>query len=153
MDVVIEMTGNGKLPTSASLPNSTQPTRMTSLEIYLVSQTLATNITVSQGPALLANQSGSVAHIPFTIPTCAVTGDYNVSPHTHTPSCSDGGLPNSLRFMSTRSSTALPSLALRPSLCTSERRVLVRHARRCSTRFWRFRRRRLRHSSSLGSIS
>ncbi len=50
-----------------------------SLEVYLVSATTNSNITVSAGPQLLTQEPGStVKHLDWPVATCLSTGDYNV---------------------------------------------------------------------------
>jgi hypothetical protein len=78
ISLAIETTGNGVLPVDASLPNSTQPTHMTLLEVYLISQQTSTNLTICAGIGLLANESGSVKHAQLVLPSCVAPGAYNV---------------------------------------------------------------------------
>ncbi|KAB5589050.1 hypothetical protein CTheo_7513 [Ceratobasidium theobromae] len=76
--VSVDVSGNGKLPISASVPGSTLPTAFISLDIFLVSSQTKTNITVTSGPQFLEGEPGStVKHLNFGIPTCLKTGDYN----------------------------------------------------------------------------
>ncbi|KAJ7169682.1 hypothetical protein C8R46DRAFT_206235 [Mycena filopes] len=80
LPIAIDVSGNGKLPPAASLPASNASTGYQSLEIYLVSATTNINITVSAGPGLLANESGStVKHVNWPIPTCLPAGNYNLT--------------------------------------------------------------------------
>ncbi|KAK7064558.1 hypothetical protein R3P38DRAFT_3250140 [Favolaschia claudopus] len=80
LPIAIEVSGDGKIPISASSNNSDASTRFELLEIYLVSSAANINITVSTGPALLANESGStVKHVNWPIPTCIPAGDYNLT--------------------------------------------------------------------------
>ncbi|KAJ7786102.1 hypothetical protein B0H16DRAFT_1295596 [Mycena metata] len=80
LPIAIDVSGNGKLPPAASLPDSNSSTGFQSLEIYLVSATTNINITVSSGPGLLANESGStVKHVNWPVPTCLPAGNYNLT--------------------------------------------------------------------------
>ncbi|KAJ7042423.1 hypothetical protein C8F04DRAFT_1251862 [Mycena alexandri] len=80
LPIAIDVSGNGKLPPAASLPQSNSSTGYQSLEIYLISATTNINITVSAGPGLLANESGStVKHVNWPIPTCLPAGNYNLT--------------------------------------------------------------------------
>lgn len=64
------MSSNGKLQA---------PSAIDSLEIYLVSDTLNVNVTVTAGPDFLQGEQGStVKHLNFRPPPCARDGDYNV---------------------------------------------------------------------------
>ncbi|KAJ7814142.1 hypothetical protein B0H14DRAFT_2376209 [Mycena olivaceomarginata] len=77
--IAIDVSGDGKLPASAS-SNSSDSTHFRSLEIYLVSAETNINITVSAGPGLLLNESGStVKHLNWPIPTCIPAGNYNLT--------------------------------------------------------------------------
>lgn len=79
LGVSVDVSGNGRLPTSASVPGSTLPTAFISLNIFLVSSQTKTNITVTSGPQFLEGEPGStVKHLNFVIPSCLKTGDYNV---------------------------------------------------------------------------
>ncbi len=49
------------------------------LEIYLVSSETNINLTVVSGTDFLSQESGSVRHENFMIPTCIKAGNYNVS--------------------------------------------------------------------------
>ncbi|KAL5641005.1 hypothetical protein ACGC1H_001470 [Rhizoctonia solani] len=76
--VSVDVSGNGKLPTSASVPGSTLPTSFISLNIFLVSSQTKTNITVTSGAQFLEGEPGStVKHLDFMVPSCLKTGDYN----------------------------------------------------------------------------
>ncbi|CUA73937.1 hypothetical protein RSOLAG22IIIB_01458 [Rhizoctonia solani] len=76
--VSVDVSGNGRLPTSASVPGSTLPTSFISLNIFLVSSQTKTNITVSSGTQFLEGEPGStVKHLDFAIPSCLKSGDYN----------------------------------------------------------------------------
>jgi hypothetical protein len=76
----VDVSGDGKLASAASVPGSGLSTRYDSLEIYLVSAQTNINLTVSAGPALLTGESGStVKHVNWLIPTCVPAGNYNVS--------------------------------------------------------------------------
>lgn len=74
-----QISGDGRLAQSASIPGSGQSTRFDSLEVYLVSYETSLNLTVSQGPTLLTQESGStVKHINWLIDSCVASGNYNV---------------------------------------------------------------------------
>ncbi|KAJ6519440.1 hypothetical protein C8R45DRAFT_21736 [Mycena sanguinolenta] len=77
--IAIDVSGDGKLPASAS-SNSSDSTHFESLNIYLVSSETNINITVSEGPSLLLNETGStVKHVNWNIPTCLPAGNYNLT--------------------------------------------------------------------------
>lgn len=77
--VSVDVSGDGRLPTSASIPGSTLPTAFISLNIFLISSQTNTNITVTSGPQFLGGEQGStVKHLNFAIPSCLKSGDYNV---------------------------------------------------------------------------
>lgn len=76
---ILKISGDGKLQSSAAIPGSNLPTRFDGLEIFLVSSQTNVNITVSTGPGLLTQESGStVKHLNWPIPTCISPGQYNV---------------------------------------------------------------------------
>ncbi|KAI0757124.1 hypothetical protein C8Q80DRAFT_78878 [Daedaleopsis nitida] len=51
-----------------------------SLEVYLVSSQTNANVTVATGPEVLAQEPGStVKHINWPVPTCLMSGDYNLT--------------------------------------------------------------------------
>ncbi|KAF8609248.1 hypothetical protein BDV93DRAFT_137060 [Ceratobasidium sp. AG-I] len=76
--VSVDVSGNGRLPTSASIPGSTLPTAFISLNIFLISSQTNTNVTVTSGPQFFAGEQGStVKHLNFAIPSCLKSGDYN----------------------------------------------------------------------------
>ncbi|KAJ7706391.1 hypothetical protein B0H17DRAFT_1037012 [Mycena rosella] len=78
--IAVDVSGDGKLAPAASLPGSDLSTRYDFLEIYLVSAQTNINITVSAGPSLLTNETGStVKHLNWPIPTCIPAGDYNLT--------------------------------------------------------------------------
>jgi len=80
MPIAIDISGDGKLPSAASLPGSGLSTNFELLEIYLVSAETKINMTVSAGPGLLTNESGStVKHLNWPIPTCIPAGNYNLT--------------------------------------------------------------------------
>jgi len=80
ISIAVDVSGDGKLPLSASSNSSDSSTRYELLEIYLVSAETKLNITVSAGPGLLANESGStVKHVNWQIPTCVPAGNYNLT--------------------------------------------------------------------------
>ncbi|KAF8680274.1 hypothetical protein RHS04_04520 [Rhizoctonia solani] len=76
--VSVDVSGNGRLPISASFPGSTLPTAFISLNIFLISSQTNTNVTVTSGTQFLEGEPGStVKHLNFAIPSCLKTGDYN----------------------------------------------------------------------------
>lgn len=76
-----QISGDGHLDQSASIPGSDKSTRFDSLEIYLVSYQTNQNITVSNVTELLTQEQGStVKHWNFNVSTCIPAGNYNVSP-------------------------------------------------------------------------
>ncbi|KAI0362023.1 hypothetical protein OH77DRAFT_1416222 [Trametes cingulata] len=78
--VAIDISGDGKLDQSASVPGSNEPTRFDSLEIYLVSYQTKLNLTVSSGPGLLTQEQGStVKHFNYNVATCIPAGSYNLT--------------------------------------------------------------------------
>jgi hypothetical protein len=80
ISIAVDISGNGQLPSAASLPGSGLPTSFDSLEIYLVSAQTNINMTVSAGPALLTGESGStVKHLNWPIPACIPEGNYNLT--------------------------------------------------------------------------
>ncbi|GLB36294.1 hypothetical protein LshimejAT787_0305820 [Lyophyllum shimeji] len=79
LPISIDISGNGRLPASAVLPGSGLRTRYDALEIYLVSSQTAANITVSAGPELLSQETGSVRHLNWPIPSCVPAGLYNMT--------------------------------------------------------------------------
>ncbi|KAF8213485.1 hypothetical protein K438DRAFT_1804063 [Mycena galopus ATCC 62051] len=79
LPIAIDVSGDGKLPASAS-SNSSDSTHFESLNIFLVSAQTNINMTVSEGPTLLLNESGStVKHLNWIIPTCLEAGNYNLT--------------------------------------------------------------------------
>ncbi|KAI0079574.1 hypothetical protein K474DRAFT_1591678 [Panus rudis PR-1116 ss-1] len=80
LPLAIDVSGNGKLLQAASFPNSGLSTSFDSLEVYLVSFQTSLNLTVSSGPGLLSQESGStVKHINWPIPACVPSGLYNLT--------------------------------------------------------------------------
>ncbi|TBU32429.1 hypothetical protein BD311DRAFT_715100 [Dichomitus squalens] len=78
--VAIDISGDGHLDQSASIPGSGKSTRFDSLEIYLVSYQTKQNITVSNGTELLTQEQGStVKHWNFNVSTCIPAGNYNLT--------------------------------------------------------------------------
>ncbi|KAH9854171.1 hypothetical protein C2E23DRAFT_819860 [Lenzites betulinus] len=78
--VAIDISGDGKLDQSASIPGSDKSTRFDSLEIYLVSYQTKLNLTVSAGPDLLTQEQGStVKHWNYNVSTCIPAGSYNLT--------------------------------------------------------------------------
>ncbi|KAJ8487036.1 hypothetical protein ONZ51_g4436 [Trametes cubensis] len=78
--VAIDISGDGKLDQSASIPGSDKSTRFDSLEIYLVSYQTKLNLTVSSGPGLLTQEQGStVKHWDYNVSTCIPAGSYNLT--------------------------------------------------------------------------
>jgi hypothetical protein len=79
MPIAIDISGNGHLDAKASIPGSDLETRFDLLEIYLVSAQTGLNLTVSEGPGLLTQGSGStVKHLDFALSRCIPSGNYNV---------------------------------------------------------------------------
>lgn len=80
MSIAIDISGDGKLPQSASNPGSGLPTGFDTLEIYLLSYQTCLNVTVSAGTGLLAQEAGStVKHLDWPIPSCIPAGQYNLT--------------------------------------------------------------------------
>jgi len=80
ISIAIDVSGDGKLPSAASLPGSGLSNSFQLLEIYLVSAETNLNMTVSAGPGLLTNESGStVKHLNWPIPPCIPAGNYNLT--------------------------------------------------------------------------
>ncbi|KAI0748059.1 hypothetical protein C8Q80DRAFT_1169878 [Daedaleopsis nitida] len=78
--VAIDISGDGHLDQSASVPGNDKSTRFDSLEIYLVSYQTKLNVTVSSGPDLLTREQGStVKHWDFNVSTCIPAGSYNLT--------------------------------------------------------------------------
>ncbi|OSD01577.1 hypothetical protein PYCCODRAFT_1436184 [Trametes coccinea BRFM310] len=78
--IAIDVSGDGKLDQSASIPGSDEATRFDSLEIYLVSYQTKQNLTVSSGPGLLTQEQGStVKHWNYNVSTCIPPGSYNLT--------------------------------------------------------------------------
>ncbi|RDX56844.1 hypothetical protein OH76DRAFT_1468275 [Lentinus brumalis] len=78
--VAIDISGDGHLDQSASIPGSDKSTRFDSLEIYLVSYQTRLNLTVSSGPDLLTREQGStVKHLDYNVSTCIPAGSYNLT--------------------------------------------------------------------------
>jgi len=76
--IAIDVSGDGKLTPDALKPDSSSSTHFYSLEIYLTSPNL--NLTVSQGPGLLAQEQGStVKHINWLVDSCVPSGNYNLT--------------------------------------------------------------------------
>jgi hypothetical protein len=74
MRLSIEVSGNGKMPIDPSVSD----TRFTSLDIYLISESTASNITVARSSLLNGEEGSSVKHVDFTVPSCAAPGSYQV---------------------------------------------------------------------------
>ena len=79
LPISIDVSGNGRLPSDAYLPDSGLPTAYEELNIFLVSSDTNANLTVSVGPQLLTDEEGTVRHLNWQIPRCIVPGRYNVS--------------------------------------------------------------------------
>ncbi|KAJ6509331.1 hypothetical protein C8R47DRAFT_19000 [Mycena vitilis] len=78
--IAIDVSGDGKLPSGASTPGSSLSTSYQLLEIYLVSSETNINMTISSGPGLLTNETGStVKHLNWQIPACTPAGTYNLT--------------------------------------------------------------------------
>ncbi|KAG6832470.1 hypothetical protein H0H92_001516 [Tricholoma furcatifolium] len=79
LPVAIDVSGDGKLASTAAVPGSGLSTRFDLLEIYLVSSETEQNITVSSGPGLLSGETGTVRHLNWPILTCTPAGNYNLT--------------------------------------------------------------------------
>ncbi|KAJ3719748.1 hypothetical protein C8R42DRAFT_671653 [Lentinula raphanica] len=80
LPIAIDISGDGRLNSDASNPNSTASTHFSLLEIYLVSSETSLNITVSNGTGLLTQEPGStVKHLNWDVPTCVTAGSYNLT--------------------------------------------------------------------------
>jgi hypothetical protein len=80
LPISVDVSGNGRLPPAASLPGSTLRTAFLWLNIFLVSSQTGLNLTVSNGPRLLAGEQGStVKHLNWLIPECVAPGQYNLT--------------------------------------------------------------------------
>ncbi|KAK7058834.1 hypothetical protein VNI00_001458 [Paramarasmius palmivorus] len=77
MAISIDISGNGKLGQDATNPSSQM--HYNSLEIYLVSSQTAKNFTVSSGPGIFTQESGTVRHIDWPVPLCIPAGTYNLT--------------------------------------------------------------------------
>ncbi|THH20841.1 hypothetical protein EW146_g609 [Bondarzewia mesenterica] len=76
--IAIDVSGDGKLPNDAAIPDSNLATGFDSLELYLVSTSTGMNLTVSNGTGLLTQESGStVKHLDFALSNCVPAGEYN----------------------------------------------------------------------------
>lgn len=75
----MQVSGNGKLPLSASVPGNSGDNGYDGLDLYLVSSQTNTNLTVSFNSSILKRESGSaVKHLNWPIPSCIAAGQYNV---------------------------------------------------------------------------
>lgn len=80
LSIAVDVSGNGELTPDATNPNSTLSTHFSLLEIYLVSSETGTNLTVSSGPGLLAQEpTSTVKHVNWVVPTCIALGNYNLT--------------------------------------------------------------------------
>ncbi|KAJ7445693.1 hypothetical protein B0H11DRAFT_2249251 [Mycena galericulata] len=78
--IAVDVSGDGKLQSAASVPGSSLSTRFDALEIYLVSKQTNINMTVSNTSAFLTGESGStVKHLNWPVPTCLPAGNYNLT--------------------------------------------------------------------------
>ncbi|KAG8984472.1 hypothetical protein FRB90_005310, partial [Tulasnella sp. 427] len=80
--ISIEMTGDGKIPLSASTPSQSSglATAFNSLTLFLTSASESLNATMLSDNSLLANEQGSsVKHLTWAIPSCLPAGNYNVT--------------------------------------------------------------------------
>lgn len=76
MELAVDVSGNGRIPVN---PDVSASTRLTFLEVYLVSSQTETNLTVVKGSDFLAGEeASSVKHAEFSIPSCAAPGAYDV---------------------------------------------------------------------------
>jgi len=78
--IAIELSGDGVLPLSASLPGSTNPTSLLSLDIFLSSLALQLNMTISPQNLLTQEPGSTVKHLNFEVSnySCLQAGTYNV---------------------------------------------------------------------------
>jgi len=79
LPISVEVSGNGQLPASALIPDSNLSTRYDGLEIYLLSSDTRVNFTVSAAQGFLVNETGSVRHLNWQIPSCIPPGPYNLT--------------------------------------------------------------------------
>lgn len=78
--IAIDVSGNGQLPVSASVPGNSGKTGYDGLDIYLVSSQTNTNVTVSYDSGILKDESGStVKHLNWQMPSCLSSGEYNLT--------------------------------------------------------------------------
>ncbi|KAI9062128.1 hypothetical protein FKP32DRAFT_1612788 [Trametes sanguinea] len=78
--IAVDISGNGRLDANTTTAGSTKPTRIDSLEIYLVSLQAKLNLTVTSGSGLLTQEPNSaVKHLNFTVSTCIPAGPYNLT--------------------------------------------------------------------------
>jgi len=78
---VAQVSGDGKLPQSASVPGNGGQSGYDGLDLYLVSGQTNTNVTVSNNSDILKQEPGStVKHLNWPIPSCVSSGQYNVCP-------------------------------------------------------------------------
>ncbi|KAK0465426.1 uncharacterized protein EV420DRAFT_1514312 [Desarmillaria tabescens] len=70
LPISIDVSGDGRLPGDSSF---------SLLEIYLVSSETNINLTVVSGADFLTQESGSVRHENFMVPTCIKAGNYNLT--------------------------------------------------------------------------
>ncbi|TFK30592.1 hypothetical protein FA15DRAFT_662590 [Coprinopsis marcescibilis] len=79
LPISIEVSGNGRIPFDALIPKSGLLTAYEELNIFLVSSQTGANVTVSTGPRLLTDESGTVRHLNWQIPSCTPAGRYNMT--------------------------------------------------------------------------
>ncbi|KAG7450364.1 uncharacterized protein BT62DRAFT_1072452 [Guyanagaster necrorhizus] len=70
LPISIDVSGDGKLPDDSFF---------SLLEIYLVSSETNINLTVVSGTDFLTQESGTVRHGNFVVPTCIKSGNYNLT--------------------------------------------------------------------------
>jgi hypothetical protein len=78
--IAIDISGDGQLPTSASLPGSTDPTALFSLNVFMSSLVFKQNLTVSPAGILTQEPGSTVKHLNFAVGSysCLQAGTYNV---------------------------------------------------------------------------
>ena len=78
--IAIELSGDGVLPLDASLPGSTNPTGLKSLNIFLSSLPSQQNMTISPEGLLTQEPGSTVKHFNFQVSnySCLQEGTYNV---------------------------------------------------------------------------
>jgi len=95
--IAIEVSGDGVLPLDATLPGSTNPTALESLNVFLSSIPFGQNLTVSPQGLLTQEPGSTVKHLNFQVGnySCLQPGTYNVLSHDYREKI----LMQSCRFM------------------------------------------------------